>query len=184
MKPSKNLLFPFTTDSAYFEGYAWAVSLAIRMDATLRLLAAVPPSVDISEHQNTIYCSLLEAHGYYLEHYHQGPLKKPPIRRQPLSATGDLGQDLLECLTDEPADIVIIDESFRKKNGRVLKKLIKGPAGLIILPVKSHERKSDPFYHQLLGAEFHNLPPQFYTDLGRDTSGHNYLRKLFPFRDQ
>jgi hypothetical protein len=151
------------------------------MGATLSLLAAAPASVEASEQLNTIYCSLLEAHGYYLEHYHHDNWRRPDIRRQPITATGDLEKDLMACLADEPVDLVIVDWSFKKKCGPVLKKLTKGPVGLVILSAgqKLSHSKTDPFYQQLVQAEFHNLPAQFFTDLGKDTSGYNYLRKLF-----
>jgi hypothetical protein len=184
MKSSKNLLFPFSTDSPYFEGYSWAVSLAVRMDANLRLLAKAPQSESPSEQHNTIFCSLLEAHGYYLERYHHHSWPRPGIRRQPLTNTGDLGQDLLNCLGDEPTDIVIIDPPFKEKHIKVVKKLMKGPTSIILLDAKPGRSKirvthTDLFYQQLMEAEFHNLPPQFYMDLGKDISGYNYLRKLF-----
>jgi hypothetical protein len=188
MKSSKSLLFPFSTDSPYFEGYSWSVSLAVKMGASLRLLAAAPGSGTSADQHNTIFCSLLEAQGYYLEHYHQHTWPRPDIRRQSLTDVSDLGHELLTCLASEPADIVIVDHSFKEKYGKTLKKLMKGPGGLIILSSKpTHFQvlpsRPDHFYQQLKESEFYNLPPQFYTDLSKDNSMHNYLRSLFQLRN-
>lgn len=184
MSESKNLLFPFSTNSLYFEGYSWAVSLAVRMGATLRLLADAPATLTPEEHQNIIYCSLLEAHGYYLEHYRHDDWKKHEIKRQPLPVTGDLAVNLLAALKEEQTDIIILDNAFATQHRQLSGQLSKGPAGLIILPPNNIENKTsitgtDPFYQQLKEAELHNLPADFYAELGKDTSGFNYLRRLF-----
>lgn len=180
MNTIKTLLYPFSTDSQYFDGYSWSVSLAARLHIPLHLLAMVPGNRD-SDRDNIIHCSLLEAHGYFMEHYLQGQWKRPDTKRISIP---DLGDALLAHVNHEPGALIILDQSFCERNGPVFKKLIKGPMGVIVLPVRKRRRTlthpiADPFHEDLLKSAFYHVPERLYTDLSKDTSGFNYLRQLF-----
>ncbi len=185
MSTVKTLLFPFATDSPYFDGYSWSVSLAVRTGGTLQLLAAAPQYPTSAERVNTIYCSRLEAHGHYLEHYHQVDWKKPVIKLNTLP-DDQLGDGLQDYVKRRLPDIIILDWLFCERNSALVKNLIKSNARLILLPAPPKKRPSgssvDLFYNQLLEAKFHNIPEDFYTDLSTDKSGFNYLRQLFQKR--
>jgi hypothetical protein len=159
MSTVKTLLFPFATDSPYFDGYSWSLSLAARMGGTLQLLAAAPEFPTSAERANTIYCSRLEAHGHYLEHYHQHHWKKPVIKLQMLP-DNRLVDGLLNYLEHQSPDIIILDWSFCEKSSSLVKNLIKSNARLILLPAPQKKGRSassvDSFYDQLLVAEISN----------------------------
>ncbi len=94
----KTLLYPFHINSPYFEGYAWAVELALRMNAKLQLFTTTTLSPGETIAPDSIYHSLLEAHGYYLEHYQHPGIKSSDVARVPNIVKGELKGELIAHL--------------------------------------------------------------------------------------
>jgi hypothetical protein len=182
----KTLLYPFDINSPYFEGYAWAVELALRMKAKLQLFTTTirPYGEPIAD--DTIYHSLLEAHGYYLEHYQHAGIKSNEVVREPNIVNGDLKNELLIHLKKNPIDIVIIDSEFLSRNFKTIGDIERESRGMIILPDgqspsenKAPQPMADHFYETLRKSELYKLPENFFSTLGNDLSVFNYLRKFF-----
>jgi hypothetical protein len=182
MRLKKVLLYPFSTEVCYFEGYSWATELALRMNARLQLVTTTSLSNDLSSTRDTIYDSLLRAQGYYLEHYRRA---SPPneIKSEPFIAEGDLGSALVSHLKINPVDVVILDPSFLAKNYKKLNDIVDACGGVIALPRNqtppADAPRTDHFYDVLRRAEFYKLPENFFSTLGRDHTLFNYLRKFF-----
>ena len=95
MALKKVILYPFAINSSYFEGYAWAVELSIRMNAKLQLFTTTAIAPGITAPSDSIYHSLLQAHGYYLEHYNHSESKPREVSREPSITNGELKDDYL-----------------------------------------------------------------------------------------
>lgn len=178
MSSPKTLVFPFSIDSPYFDSYAWAVELAIRLNAKL-LLFTTASSADIAQ---KVYHSLLAAHGHYLQHYPSAVQRDVSAFREPMIAKGDLVVELISFLRANPADIVIVDGAFSIRHAMKLQQIVKESAGAIVLPADTPEkqvRTSDHFYELLRRARLYKLPNNFFSSLARDRGAFNYLRKFF-----
>ena len=181
MRLRKVLLYPFSAESPYFESYAWAVELASRMNARLQLFTSVSPAA--SPNRDSVYHSLLEAQGYYLTHYQSVPAAE--IKSEPLIAEGDLPEQLVSHLKNNPVDVVVLDSIFLSKHYKKLGDIVDASGGVIALSAAKKteqvfaKEKSDHFYDILRKAELYNLPENFFNTLGRDHAVFNYLRKLF-----
>jgi hypothetical protein len=182
MSTPKTLLYPLSIDTSYFEGYAWAVSLAHRTGSKLHLLSTTTENPS-PEAENSIYCSLLEAHGFYIEHYQPEAEKGHESKSQTHTASGDLAEALTSLQKKDASDLLILDAAFLSRYRKNLLPIIKASKGVIILSDyrcgESEDSHPDHFYNHLRQAQFHNLPDNFFNTLGRDTSGYNYLRKFF-----
>lgn len=181
----KVLLYPFSTDTDYFEGYSWAVELAIRMKAKLQLFTTTSAAQD-NDSTDSIYLSLLEAAGYHLQYYPQEGMKSNELLQEPCIAAGELTQALIFHLKKTPVDIVILDPSFLSCHQNDLRDIVKESGGVIVLPSHKtlHKDKlstgtTDHFYDYLRRAQFHKLPNNFFVTMSKDHSVFNYLRKFF-----
>jgi hypothetical protein len=178
MRSPKTLIYPFSIDNPYFESYAWAVELALRINAKL-LLFTTTPSADATQ---PVYHSLLAAHGYYLEHYPATSNREVPALREPLIAHGEMEEQLVSLLRANPTDIVILDAAFSARLAVKLQHIVKESAGVIVLPADAQEKipvAVDRFYDLLRRARLHKLPNNFFANLARDRGAFNYLRKFF-----
>ena len=182
MSLPKILLYPFSIKSPYFEGYSWAVTLALRMKAKLKLFTTTFASVPSSS--DSIYHSLLEANGYYLEHYRDDHLKSSELNREPCIVNGELEDELIFHLKKNPVDIVIIDQYFSAAHRTGMKEIMKESGAVIILSESQPGRKDPPypvtdyFYDRLRCAELYKLPENFFITLSNDHSVFNYLRNF------
>ncbi len=183
---SKTLLYPFSANSQYFEGYAWAVELALRLKAKLQLFTTVASEDTTST--NSIYQSLLAAHGYYLHHFRHDTTKQTRIIGERFILTGEIQKELMKYLKHNPVDIMIIDPVFQSLHTQDLKEIIRESSSAIILsgsqsPVEDLTNPApsitEYFYNQLRQAEFYKIPDNFFGTLGHDHTIFNYLRKLF-----
>ena len=186
MSFKKVLLYPFSANSAYFEGYSWAVELAIRMKAKLQLFTTTSIAQGTTETTDTIYHSLLEAHGYYLQHYPHDGIKSNDALREPLIAAGELKEELIFHLKKNAVDIVILDPLFLSEYQHGLREIVKESGGVIVLSQgdpqhddKPQAHTADHFYDHLCRAQLHKLPENFFTTLSKDHTVFNYLRKFF-----
>jgi len=188
MPLKKTLLYPFYVNSPYFEGYAWAVELALRMKAKLQLFTSTTIPSGATIPADSIYHSLLEAHGYYLEHYKNPDIKLSDISRKPNITNGLLKDELISYLRKNRVDIVIIDPLFLSAQIKEIPEIEKQAKGLIFLPErKSFENISaqpltDHFYDVLQRSELYKLPENFFVTMGNDLTVFNYLRKFFQKR--
>ncbi len=182
MRLKKVLLYPFSTEVSYFENYAWATELAWRMNARLQLITTTSLTSNLSSTRDSIYESLLQAQGYYLEHYRHGT-QPNEIKSEPVIADGDLGQALMKHLKKNPVDVVVLDPSFLARNYKKLGDIVDAAGGVIALPrndtFSQDQTKSDHFYEILRRAELYKLPENFFSTLGNDRTVFNYLRKFF-----
>ncbi|HWA35158.1 MAG TPA: hypothetical protein VG737_13550 [Cyclobacteriaceae bacterium] len=182
MRLKKILLYPFSTEFFYFENYAWVTELAWRMNARLQLITTTSLSENLSSTRDAIYDSLLQAQGYYLQHYHSGS-NSGEIKSEPYIAEGDLGSALMTHLKNNPVDVVVLDASFLSRNYKKLGDIVESSGGVIALPrhpVTTNEKsKSDQFYDTLRRSELYKLPENFFSTLGSDRTVFNYLRKFF-----
>ena len=175
---AKKILFPFSVDTPYYEGYSWAVELASKMEADLWLFTT---SKDKEEKTiQHIFHSLLEAQGHYLQSAsHNGNGSK--IKTERWIETGNLKSSLLTFLQKNPVDITVLDSSLPMDKQSELSEVIDYSKGAIVLSSKKeknngHESK---FYEKLHDAELYKLPENFFSTLGNDHSLFNYLRKVF-----
>ncbi|NOT73982.1 MAG: universal stress protein [Cyclobacteriaceae bacterium] len=182
----KTLLYPFNINTPYFEGYAWAMELALRMKARLQLFTTTEVAPGITTTPDSIYHSLLEAQGYFLEHYQHSGIKSNVAALEPNIVKGNLKDELISHLRKKSVDIVIIDPFFLSTHFREITEIEKQSKGLIILPEhkepsseKSHPPGTDHFYDVLRRAELYKLPENFFNTLGNDLSVFNYLRRFF-----
>jgi hypothetical protein len=183
MSITKTLLYPFSIDRPYFESYAWAIELAQRMQAKLFLFTTTgTPSLTPSA-ADPIYHSLLEAQGYYLQHYQPNGHKQADITKEPCITAGELEHELVAHLRKNPVDIVILDSQFALAHATGLSQIVKESAGVIVLPKSNQSSKwvgvADHFYDDLRRAKLYKLPTNFFSTLGTDHSAFNYLRKFF-----
>ncbi len=186
MRLKKVLLYPFYINSPYFEGYAWAVELAMRMKAKLQLFTTTTLSSGETIAQDSIYHSLLEAHGYYLEHYQHPGGTSSEVTREANIVRGELRDELILHLKKNPIDIVVIDPIFLNSQFKALREIEKESHGMIILPKeqqpgenKDSQPMADYFYDTLRKSELYKLPENFFSTLGTDLSVFNYLRNFF-----
>ncbi|CAN5459973.1 hypothetical protein BH09BAC3_BH09BAC3_15580 [soil metagenome] len=183
MPVKKTILYPFSINSPYFEGYAWAFELAFRMKAKLQLFTSTAVSPGVIVPPDSIYRSILEAHGYYLEHYKHPESQLRDVSREPSITHGELKDDLLFHLKSYPVDIVIIDTPFLSTQFKGLQAIERQAKGMILLPdasgVISTLSHNDHFYDVLRRSELYKLPENFFVTLGNDKSIFNYLRGLF-----
>ncbi len=179
MSITKTLLYPFSVESQYFDSYAWACELALRMKAKLKLFTTSPAPSSTQP----IYHSLLEAHGYYLQHYPHRGVKSNDVQKEPCIASGELETALVSHLKNNPVDIVIIDPELSATLAQGLSVIVKESGGVIVLPsIKgkpSAPPSADKFYDDLRRARLYKLPSNFFFTLGKDHSAFNYLRKFF-----
>lgn len=183
----KVLLYPFSIDCPYFEGYAWAMELAFRMRASLQLFTTISAGQKVKGSTDSIYHSLLEAHGYFLQHYHQDGIKSNEVKHEAcIILEGELKEELISHLKTNPVNIVIIDSSvISGANTGGVKEIVKESAGVILLSEDqpsddnmTHPSRADHFYDRLRRADLYKLPENFFDTLGNDHSLFNYLRKF------
>lgn len=178
MSSQKTLVFPFSIENSYFESYAWAVELALRINARL-LLFTTASSTDVSQQ---VYHSLLAAHGYYLQHHPASAQRDLSAFREPLIASGDMVVELISFLRTHPTDVLILDASFTSLHAVKIQQIVRESAGAIVLPADGPEMPAattDHFYDLLRRARLYKLPNNFFSSLARDRSAFNYLRKFF-----
>lgn len=178
MSSQKTLVFPFSIEHSYFESYAWAVELALRINARL-LLFTTASSADASQQ---VYHSLLAAHGYYLQHYPAGVQRDLSAFREPMIAPGDMVVELISFLRTHPTDILILDAAFSKGHAVKIQQIVRESAGAIVLPADDPGKpvvSADHFYDLLRRARLYKLPNNFFSSLARDRGAFNYLRKFF-----
>ncbi|HEY5823058.1 MAG TPA: hypothetical protein VIT44_01755 [Cyclobacteriaceae bacterium] len=174
---AKKILFPFSVDTPYYEGYSWAMELASKMEADLWLFTA---SKDKNEETvQHIFHSLLEAQGYYLQLSSHHP-RNAKIKTERWIETGNLKNALLSFLKSNPVEITVLDSSLpmdKKSESEV----IDFSRGAIVLPKKNEKQSpsENKFYEKLQNAELYKLPENFYNTLSHDSSLFNYLRKVF-----
>lgn len=185
MSTPKKLLFPFSIHSPYFEGYAWAIELALHMQARLQLFTAISFGPPVNPSRDSIFHSLLEAKGYYLQHYQTTGTKENEVRAEPLIAEGELKEALLAHLKKQSVDIVILDTAFSSVS-KGIQEIVKESESAIILSENKftperypHQALGDRFYDRFREAQLYKLPENFFTTLGNDRSVFNYLRKFF-----
>ncbi|MBY0433652.1 MAG: hypothetical protein K2U26_06045 [Cyclobacteriaceae bacterium] len=180
---SRTLLYPFSVNTPYFEGYAWAMELASRMKARLQLFTTLPHTPGYAFPSDPVYHSLLEAQGYYLQHYqHQVPYSKE-VKREPFITRGALKDELLAHIRKHSIDIIIIDPAFSNEHHEALKEIVRESGAAIILhPENALTGNSDAFYERLRQAELYKLPDNFFSTLSKDGSVFNYLRTFFQKR--
>ena len=182
----KVLLYPFSIDCPYFEGYAWAMELAFRMRASLQLFTTISAGQNVKGSTDSIYHSLLEAHGYFLQHYQQEGIKSNEVKREAcIIQEGELEEELISHLKKNPVNIVIIDSSISTVHTSGVKEIVKESGGVILLSEdqpsgddKPHPSRTDHFYDRLRRADLYKLPENFFDTLGNDHSLFNYLRKF------
>ncbi len=182
----KVLLYPFSIDCPYFEGYAWAMELAFRMRASLQLFTTISAAQNLNGSTDCIYLSLLEAHGYFLQHYQHKGIKSNEVKREAcIIQGGELKEELILHLKTNPVDIVIIDFSISTGHTEGVKEIVKESCGVILLSEdqpsgdnKHHPSRADHFYDRLRRADLYKLPENFFDTLGNDLSLFNYLRKF------
>jgi hypothetical protein len=183
MRLKKVLLYPFSAETSYFESYAWALELASRMNARLQLFTTTTPGRP-STTRDSIYHSLLQAQGYYLQRYHHAS-NPAEARSEACIAEGSLPDELVTHLKKNPVDVVILDPTFISRHHRQLGDIINASGGVIALTASKDlaagetSINTDHFYDVLRHAELYKLPENFFTTLGKDHSLFNYLRKLF-----
>jgi len=176
MLMAKKILFPFSVDTPYHEGYFWAVELAIKMKAELLLFTAL----ETKDEQNVqrVFHSLLEAQGHYLK---QSPDKdlSHKIKTERCIETGNLTHSLLSFLKKNKVDITVVDTALPVNIQSELSEVIDHSPGAIVLNRNNAEKQQVSFYEKLQHAELYKLPENFYDTLGGDHSLFNYLRKVF-----
>ncbi|HQQ97864.1 MAG TPA: hypothetical protein PLX35_11405 [Cyclobacteriaceae bacterium] len=178
MSSPKTLVFPFSLEDSYFESYAWAVELALRINA--RLLPFTTASS--AEASQQVYHSLLAAHGYYLQHYPATVQRDLSAFREPMIASGDMVVELTAFLRSHPTDILILDAVFAKAHAVKIQQIVRESAGAIVLPADDPEKSVatvDHFYDLLRRARLYKLPNNFFSSLARDRGAFNYLRRFF-----
>ena len=186
----KVLLYPFLIDRPYFEGYAWAMELAFRMKASLQLFTTITPSPEEKGTTDSIYHSLLEAHGYFLQHYQHDGIKANEVTRETcIVEGGELKDALILHLRKHAVDIVIIDPFLSSSPAGEIHELVTESSGIILLSrdkpspgQKPHRTRADHFYDRLRRAKLYKLPENFFDTLGSDHSLFNYLRKFIQRR--
>jgi len=176
---AKKILFPFSANTSYHEGYSWASELASKMNTDL-LLFTTSHNRD-EQSLEIIHHSLLEAQGHYLQSGHHKDSK--PAHTERWIETGDLKKSLLEFLKKNTSYITILDPSLPSFDQLLLAEVIRFSGGVIVLPVTGEhydERNQDgAFYEKLQKAELYKLPQNFFDTLGNDRSLFNYLSRFF-----
>jgi hypothetical protein len=172
---AKKILFPFSIETLYYDGYSWAVELALKMEADLWLFTASADKND--EAIQRIFHSLLEAQGHYLQ---LAPNKNSAlkIKTERWIERGNLNDSLLTFLKANPVDITVLDSSL-PMDKEVKSEVIDYSKGAIVLPFNKKLNGQDHFYEKLHNAELYKLPENFYDTLSSDHSLFNYLRKVF-----
>src|SRR5436190_15664847 len=179
MSRVKLLLYPFSIDRPYFDGYAWALQLCSRMNASLQLFTIIPQSQDPRLFTDLIYHSLLEANGYVLQHYRSHGINPSAITRETCIVQGDqLHEQLLLHLKDNPVDIVILDPAASAGGAQDIANKSRGVILLAKEKAKAHDQ-ADRFFDRLRKAKLYKLPANFFDTLGRDSTLFNYLRGFF-----
>lgn len=180
----KTLLYPFSTTTSFFEGYAWAIELALRLNAKLQLFTVIPGSDEASV--DKAYQSLLAAHGYYLHHFNHDTSNQSRLIQERFIVRGEIKDGLIMHLKNNPVDIMIIDTVFQSLHRADMKEIVRESNGAIMLSDHMTETESSSsfsnteyFYNQLLHAEFYKIPENFFSSLQHDHSAFNYLRKFF-----
>ncbi len=174
---AKKILFPFSVDTPYYEGYSWAVELASKMEADLWLFTT---SQDKEEKTiQHIFHSLLEAQGHYLQSVPHS--SSPKIKTERWIETGNLRHSLLAFLQKNPVDITVLDSSLPMDKQSELSEVIDYSKGAIVLSSKKEKNngQGSKFYERLHDAELYKLPENFFATLSNDHSLFNYLRKVF-----
>jgi hypothetical protein len=183
MSRVKVLLYPFCVDRPYFEGYAWALQLCARMKASLQLFTIIPPTHDPQSSTDVIYHSLLEANGYFLQHYRGQAISLHAIPKETCIVQGDqFDKQLLLHLESNPVDIVILDPVTTPSGAQ---EIANGSRGVILLPKEKPGTiidHGDRFLDRLRRAKLYRLPENFFDTLGRDNSLFNHIRQFFSKR--
>jgi hypothetical protein len=174
---AKKILFPFSVDTPYYEGYSWAVELASKMEAELWLFTSSEDKRDETRQQ--IFHSLLGAQGHYLQSA-QPKHKDFKIKTERWIETGNLKNALLSFLKSNPVDITVLDISL-PIDKQSESEVIDYSKGAIVLREKNEKRgtSENKFYEKLQDAELYKLPENFYNTFSNDHSLFNYLRKAF-----
>ena len=174
----KKIVFPFSVDTSYYEGYSWASELAYKFGTNL-LLFTTCKQKDESSLQK-IFNSLLKAQGHYLQFVRNSR----PLKTERFIETGDLIHPLLRFLQDKKNNntIIVIDPSFPVADKAQLNEIIDTASGVVVLSSELSVATNDPegdFYEKLRTAELYKLPNDFFDTLSHDRSVFNYLRNFF-----
>jgi hypothetical protein len=172
----KKILFPFSIHTSYYEGYSWAIELALKMEAELWLFTTSESRDD--ESKQLIFQSLLEAQGHYLKSA-TGKNSEVKIKTERWIETGNLTDSLLSFLKKNPIDITILDSSLPMDSQSEFPEVINSSKGAIVLHSKNEKAQENIFYERLRHAELYKLPENFFDTLSNDHSLFNYLRKVF-----
>lgn len=173
---AKKILFPFSADTAYYDGYSWASELASKMSTELLLFTASPHKDEQS--LEVIHHSLLEAQGHYLQSARYKNIR--PARTERWIETGDLRNTLTAFLRQHTSYITILDRSLPSLDQPLLAEVIQFSGGVIVLPTAGEkEDQQGAFYEKLQRAELYKLPQNFFDSLGNDRSLFNYLSNFF-----
>jgi hypothetical protein len=174
------LLYPFTIDRPYFEGYAWALQLSARMKATLQLFTIIPQTSDPQLSTDLIYYSLLEANGYFIQHYRGQGINPNSIPKETRIVQGDrLDEQLLLHLKNNPVDIVIIDPVTAAAGAQDIANESRGVILLAREKAETTNDHADHFFDRLRKAKLYRLPENFFETLGEDYSLFNSIRRFF-----
>jgi hypothetical protein len=185
MSRVKLLLYPFSIDRPYFEGYAWALQLCARMNASLQLFTIIPQSHDPRLSTDMVYHSLLEANGYFLQHYPDQGINPHSIPKEACIVQGEqLDEQLLLHLKSNPVDIVILDPVTTAGGAQEIANESRGVILLSKEKADGSTDQADRFLDRLRRAKLYKLPENFFETLGRDYSLFNYLRNFFGKRRQ
>ena len=170
MSFKKEFLFPFLSHRTYFESYAWSVELATLMKTKLRVFTTTPSLCQALHSNASIYHSLLEAQGYYLQHYLQKGTR-PDVLREPCIEPGELEEKLIFHLRQNPDDVVILYPGILLENQIGLDEIVKEAGGAIILPPERSPEPDGPtrehFFDRLRRVQLHKLPGNFLATTGQ-----------------
>lgn len=182
MSVHRTILFPFEIQGNFFDGYSWTLELAHRMNARLQLLTTDQGTLEKPVPADSLYQTLLQAQGHYLQYYHHEDRLGAELKPEPIIMKGELKTSLLSYLQDTDIDILVVDASLNADRSE-LQEIIAQVPSAIILPkaprVTRNWLRSDRFLELLRRAELHRLPENFFSTLGQDKSVFNYLRRLF-----
>ncbi len=182
MSFKKEFIFPFLTHRTYFESYAWSVALTIRMKSTLQVFTTTH-GIDCNlDSTASIYHSLLEAQGYYLQKYfHRGI--RSNVLREPCIESGELEEKLIAHLRQKPNEVVILHPGILSENRILLDMIVDEAYGVIILSEQpaagEDEPHKDPFFDRLHAVQLINLPRNFLTTPGTEHNIFNFFRNSF-----
>jgi hypothetical protein len=175
---ARKILFPFSIDTTYQEGYAWAITLATKMEAGLWLFTSCETTDEKSIQR--IRHSVQEVQSQYQQLSANKPASTGRIKTELLIEPGDLKNTLLTFLQKNTTDITVLDASFPLSSPSEIAEVIDHSKGAIVLSRKEKKTGDDhSFYKKLQEAELYKLPANFFDTLSSDRSLFNYLRNVF-----